>query len=150
MASVLGEVLTATVTPFNADGAVDYDAYRQLCTFLADNGSDGVVVNGTTGEASTLSEDERVSLIRAALEAAAGYFVDADDRVQARAAFTTAVEVYTALGAAADAARLQAGARVLDIGCGRGLLLIAAARRCRYARTRPPPRLRRDCRTCTA
>ena len=43
-----------------------------------------------------------------ALEAAAGYFVDADDRVQARAAFTTAVEVYNALGAAADAARLQA------------------------------------------
>ena len=43
-----------------------------------------------------------------ALEAAAGYFVDADDRVQARAAFTTAVEVYTSLGAAADAARLQA------------------------------------------
>jgi tetratricopeptide (TPR) repeat protein len=43
-----------------------------------------------------------------ALEAAAGYFVDAGDRVQARAAFTTAVEVYNTLGAAADAARLQA------------------------------------------
>ena len=68
MASVLGEVLTATVTPFDADGAVDYDGYRELCAFLVDNGSDGVVVNGTTGEASTLSEDERVGLIRAALE----------------------------------------------------------------------------------
>jgi 4-hydroxy-tetrahydrodipicolinate synthase len=66
---VLGEVLTATVTPFDADGAVDYDRYRELCAFLADNGSDGVVVNGTTGEASTLSEDERTGLIRAALEA---------------------------------------------------------------------------------
>jgi len=66
---VLGEVLTATVTPFDADGNVDYDRYRELCGFLVDNGSDGVVVNGTTGEASTLSEEERVGLIRAALEA---------------------------------------------------------------------------------
>jgi 4-hydroxy-tetrahydrodipicolinate synthase len=66
---VLGEVLTATVTPFDADGQVDYDRYRELCGFLADNGSDGVVVNGTTGEASTLSGDERTGLIRAAVEA---------------------------------------------------------------------------------
>ena len=66
---MLGEVLTATVTPFDADGNVDYDRYRELCAFLVDNGSDGVVVNGTTGEASTLSEDERVGLIRAALDA---------------------------------------------------------------------------------
>jgi 4-hydroxy-tetrahydrodipicolinate synthase len=66
---VLGEVLTATVTPFDADGNVDYDRYRELCTFLVDDGSDGVVVNGTTGEASTLSEEERVGLIHAALEA---------------------------------------------------------------------------------
>ena len=66
---MLGEVLTATVTPFDADGAVDYDRYRELCKFLVDNGSDGVVVNGTTGEASTLSEEERTGLITAALEA---------------------------------------------------------------------------------
>jgi len=66
---VLGEVLTATVTPFDADGNVDYDRYRELCRFLVDHGSDGVVVNGTTGEASTLSEDERVGLIEAALDA---------------------------------------------------------------------------------
>ena len=52
---MLGEVLTATVTP-STRGAVDYDRYRELCAFLVDNGSDGVVVNGTTGEASTLSE----------------------------------------------------------------------------------------------
>jgi 4-hydroxy-tetrahydrodipicolinate synthase len=66
---VLGKILTATVTPFDADGRVDYDAYRALCAFLVDNGSDGVVVNGTTGEASTLSEEERTGLIRAAVEA---------------------------------------------------------------------------------
>jgi 4-hydroxy-tetrahydrodipicolinate synthase len=65
---VLGEVLTATVTPFDESGAVDYDRYRELCAFLVDNGSDGVVVNGTTGEASTLSDEERVGLIEAALE----------------------------------------------------------------------------------
>jgi len=65
---VLGEVLTATVTPFDADGKVDFDRYAELCAYLVDNGSDGVVVNGTTGEASTLSEEERVGLIRAAVE----------------------------------------------------------------------------------
>jgi 4-hydroxy-tetrahydrodipicolinate synthase len=66
---VLGEVLTATVTPFDADGAVDLDRYRELCTFLVHNGSDGVVVNGTTGEAPTLLDEERVELIRTALDA---------------------------------------------------------------------------------
>jgi 4-hydroxy-tetrahydrodipicolinate synthase len=66
---VLGEVLTATVTPFDADGAVHYDRYRELCEFLVDHGSDGVVVNGTTGEAPTLSDDERLGLLRTALEA---------------------------------------------------------------------------------
>jgi 4-hydroxy-tetrahydrodipicolinate synthase len=66
---VLGEVLTAAVAPFDANGAVDYDRYRALCEFLVENGSDGVVVNGTTGEASTLSEEERIGLIEAALEA---------------------------------------------------------------------------------
>ena len=66
---MLGEVLTATVTPFDADGNVDLDRYRELCRFLVENGSDGVVVNGTTGEASTLSDDERVALIEAAVEA---------------------------------------------------------------------------------
>jgi len=66
---VLGEVLTATVTPFDADGAVDYESYRELCSYLVDNGSDGVVVSGTTGESPTLSDDERVELLRAAIEA---------------------------------------------------------------------------------
>jgi 4-hydroxy-tetrahydrodipicolinate synthase len=66
---VLGDVLTATVTPFDADGAVDYERYADLCRFLVENGSDGVVVNGTTGEAPTLSDDERLGLLRAALDA---------------------------------------------------------------------------------
>ena len=66
---MLGEVLTATVTPFDADGAVDYERYRELCAFLVDNGSDGVVVSGTTGESPTLSDDERVELLRVAIDA---------------------------------------------------------------------------------
>jgi 4-hydroxy-tetrahydrodipicolinate synthase len=66
---VLGEVLTATVTPFDADGNVDYERYGELCAYLVENGSDGVVVSGTTGEAPTLSDDERLGLLRAALDA---------------------------------------------------------------------------------
>ena len=66
---MLGEVLTATVTPFDADGAVDYERYRELCAYLVDNGSDGVVVSGTTGESPTLSDGERVELLRVAIDA---------------------------------------------------------------------------------
>ncbi|TML09814.1 MAG: 4-hydroxy-tetrahydrodipicolinate synthase [Actinobacteria bacterium] len=66
---MLGEVLTATVTPFDSDGAVDYERYRELCAFLVDNGSDGVVVSGTTGESPTLSDEERVELLHAAIDA---------------------------------------------------------------------------------
>jgi len=66
---VFGEVLTATVTPFDAEGAIDYERYRELCAYLVDNGSDGVVVSGTTGEAPTLSDEERLELLRVALDA---------------------------------------------------------------------------------
>jgi 4-hydroxy-tetrahydrodipicolinate synthase len=66
---VLGEVLTATVTPFDAGGRVDVARYRDLCTYLVDNGSDGVVVTGTTGEAPTLSDRERLELLEAAVDA---------------------------------------------------------------------------------
>jgi 4-hydroxy-tetrahydrodipicolinate synthase len=65
---VLGEVLTAVVTPFRADGSVDLDAFRALCTHLVDEGSDGVVVAGTTGESPTLVDDERLALFAAAVE----------------------------------------------------------------------------------
>lgn len=65
---MLGEVLTAVVTPFRADGAVDLDAFSRLCTHLVDTGSDGIVVAGTTGEAPTLTDDERLALFAAAVE----------------------------------------------------------------------------------
>jgi 4-hydroxy-tetrahydrodipicolinate synthase len=66
---VLGEVLTAIVTPFRDDGAVDLDAFRELAGFLVDNGSDGLVVCGTTGESPTLSDGEKLELFAAALDA---------------------------------------------------------------------------------
>ena len=65
---MLGEVLTAIVTPFDAEGAVAVDRFRALCRYLVDNGSDGVVVTGTTGEAPTLSDDERYALYEAAVD----------------------------------------------------------------------------------
>jgi len=69
---MLGHVLTAIVTPFREDGSVDYDAFQQLAQHLVDNGSDGIVVAGTTGESPTLSDAERADLLRAAVEAVGG------------------------------------------------------------------------------
>ncbi len=69
---MLGEVLTAIVTPFDSDGAVDYDAFRSLARHLVENGSDGLVVAGTTGESPTLSDDERIELFRAAVDEVGG------------------------------------------------------------------------------
>lgn len=66
---MLGEVLTAVVTPFAGDGSVNLESFRRLCAHLVDNGSDGVVVAGTTGESPTLGDDERLELFAAAVEA---------------------------------------------------------------------------------
>ena len=65
---MLGEILTAIATPFKADGSVDIEAFRSLATHLVANGSDGLVVTGTTGEAPTLSDDERLLLYEAAVD----------------------------------------------------------------------------------
>jgi 4-hydroxy-tetrahydrodipicolinate synthase len=65
---MLGQVLTAVVTPFRADGAVDVDRFRELATFLVEHGSDGLVVSGTTGESPTLSDEEKLTLFSAAVE----------------------------------------------------------------------------------
>jgi len=66
---MLGNVLTAIVTPFREDGSIDFDAFQGLARHLVDTGSDGLVVAGTTGESPTLADDERLDLFRAALEA---------------------------------------------------------------------------------
>jgi 4-hydroxy-tetrahydrodipicolinate synthase len=66
---MLGEVLTAIVTPFHPDGSVNIEKFRELAAHLVDNGSDGLVVAGTTGESPTLSDDEKLELFAAALDA---------------------------------------------------------------------------------
>ncbi|MEY3035219.1 MAG: dihydrodipicolinate synthase [Actinomycetota bacterium] len=64
-----GRVLTAMVTPFDSDGALDLDAARRLARWLQDHGNDGLVVAGTTGESPVLTDDERLSLFAAVIEA---------------------------------------------------------------------------------
>ena len=59
-----GPLITAMVTPFDGDGAVDYDRAQQLATRLLQNGSSGLVVTGTTGESPTLTPDEKLELYR--------------------------------------------------------------------------------------
>jgi 4-hydroxy-tetrahydrodipicolinate synthase len=65
--TALGTILTAIVTPFGADGRVNDDAFVALMRHLADNGSDGFVVAGTTGEASTMTDEEQLGLIELAV-----------------------------------------------------------------------------------
>ncbi|MEU1669113.1 4-hydroxy-tetrahydrodipicolinate synthase [Streptomyces sparsogenes] len=64
-----GRVLTAMVTPFTADGALDLDGAQRLAAHLVDAGNDGLVVNGTTGESPTTSDAEKAELVRAVVEA---------------------------------------------------------------------------------
>ncbi len=64
----LGAILTAMVTPFGADGELDTHAARRLMRHLVEHGSDGVVVAGTTGEAPTLSDREKLALVEAAVD----------------------------------------------------------------------------------
>jgi 4-hydroxy-tetrahydrodipicolinate synthase len=66
---VLGEVLTAIVTPFDKDGAVDYERFREHARHVIDSGADGLVVAATTGESPTLTDDEKFELFAAAVDA---------------------------------------------------------------------------------
>ena len=63
-----GSVVTAMVTPFGPDGALDLDAAASVARRLADTGSDGLVVAGSTGEGSVLTDPERIDLFRAVVE----------------------------------------------------------------------------------
>lgn len=67
-----GRVLTAMVTPFDESGAVDFEQAASLAKHLVANGSDGIVVAGTTGESPTLSDEEKIRLVRAVKDAVAG------------------------------------------------------------------------------
>jgi 4-hydroxy-tetrahydrodipicolinate synthase len=64
-----GRILTAMVTPFNADLSVNYQAAANLAKHLVENGSDGLVVSGSTGEAATMTKEEKLKLFSAVLDA---------------------------------------------------------------------------------
>jgi 4-hydroxy-tetrahydrodipicolinate synthase len=64
-----GRVITAMVTPFREDGSMDVDEAQKLARHLVDHGSEGLVVAGSTGEASTLTDPEQVTLFRAIKDA---------------------------------------------------------------------------------
>ena len=68
----LGAILTALVTPLDADLAVNQAAARRLARYLLDQGSDGFVVAGTTGESPTLSDDEKLRLLEAVIDEVGG------------------------------------------------------------------------------
>jgi 4-hydroxy-tetrahydrodipicolinate synthase len=97
----LGRILTAMVTPFTRDGAVDYAQARRLAIALIDSGSEGLVVTGTTGEAPTLTFPEKMRLWtevkeavgdRAAVIAGSGDNCTADSVEFSREAATTGVD----------------------------------------------------------
>jgi 4-hydroxy-tetrahydrodipicolinate synthase len=103
---MIGRLLTAMVTPFAADGSVDYDAARRLALALLDSGSDGLVVAGTTGEAPTLTHDEKLRLFaevksavgeRGAIIAGTGTYNTAESVELTREAERTGVDAVLAV-----------------------------------------------------
>ena len=72
MSGRFGTLATAMVTPFSEDGSLDLDRAREVAAWLLDHGTDTLVVTGSTGEAATLSDEEKIDLWRAAVEVAEG------------------------------------------------------------------------------
>lgn len=97
---MLGRIITAMVSPFGADGAVDVDVARSLARHLVDHGSDGVVIAGTTGEGPTLADAEKLALI----EAVADEIGDRASVIACTGTYDTAHSVHLTR----DAARLGA------------------------------------------
>jgi 4-hydroxy-tetrahydrodipicolinate synthase len=96
-----GRVLTAIITPFDEDGSVDYVTFTRLVNHLEHNGSEGIVVAGTTGESPTLNAAEKSALFRAAVDASkektfivagVGTYDTAESCESARAAFDAGVD----------------------------------------------------------
>ena len=67
-----GQILTAMVTPFDPNGEIDYNVARDLVNYLIANGTDGLVVAGTTGESPTLTTEEKVELFKFVVEVVDG------------------------------------------------------------------------------
>lgn len=70
--SQFGQVITAMVTPFDRDGEVDFNATRNLVNHLIDNGTEALIVAGTTGESPTLSDEEKLALFKYVLKVVKG------------------------------------------------------------------------------
>jgi len=67
-----GRMVTAMVTPMKPDGSIDYDGVKKLAEHLVANGHDGLVVNGTTGESATTTDEENIETVRAVADAVKG------------------------------------------------------------------------------
>lgn len=96
----LGTLLTAMVTPFKPDGSLDTDTAARLATHLVDAGCDGLVLSGTTGESPTTTDDEKIALLRAVLEAVG----DRARVVAGAGTYDTAHSIHLAKAAAAEGA----------------------------------------------
>ncbi len=72
MAREIGRLLTAMITPFRDDLSVNYEAAQRLAAVLCEDGSDGIVAFGTTGESPTLTDEEKIELLRRIREAIPG------------------------------------------------------------------------------
>lgn len=72
MPHLTAELIPAMVTPMHRDGSVDYEKAEALAVHLADNGCDGILVNGTTGESPTLSFEEKTELVKVVKRAVSG------------------------------------------------------------------------------
>jgi len=96
----LGTVLTAMVTPFTSDGALDTDTAARLATRLVDAGCDGLVISGTTGESPTTTDDEKRALLAAVVDAVG----DRARIIAGVGTYDTAHSVHLAKTAAAEGA----------------------------------------------
>ena len=119
MPAPLGRILTAMVTPFAADGALDLDEARAVARYLVRHGSEGLVVHGTTGEAPTLSDAEKLDLV----EAVAGEVGGEVPVVAGTGTYDTrALRAPHARGRAPRRRRHPGGDAVLQQAAGRGHL----------------------------
>ncbi|MEG0552656.1 MAG: dihydrodipicolinate synthase family protein, partial [Carnobacterium sp.] len=72
MSLTSARILTAMATPFNEKGELDFDRLKPLIDYLLANGSEGLLIGGTTGESPTLSHDEKIGLYKKSVEAING------------------------------------------------------------------------------
>ena len=115
MEPLFGRVLTALVTPFGPDGALDYDVARDVARFVVDQGSEGLVVGGSTGEGSSLTDDEKLSLFAAVAEAVAVPVLAGSTFASTRASVSLTAQV-RATGVAGVLATTPAYARPSQAG----------------------------------